>query len=169
VKIRRINLSEINSHRHLSLSPRSYLNYRTHSLIEYRGETRTLKEWAEVRRVDIGTLKNRLNRGWSIERALATGPLKRGQWDANNRERSQFVTINGETKRVVDWIRDKGLKASTVWMRHGRGESLEQALTRPLNTRRGPFKCSRCCETGHTKRRCTASVYYAAMRQSHLL
>lgn len=167
MKIRRISLDEIAVNKNLSLSPQSYLTFRTHTPIDYRGETKTLKEWAAALGQTVQLLRRRLNLGWPVERAFGVGPLPRGRWGVPaNRERSQFVTIDGETKRVIDWIRERGLNSSTVWMRHGRGESLEQALTRPLHTRRGPFRCSRCCDTGHTKRRCTASIYYSAMRQS---
>jgi len=167
VKIRRISSAEIEANKNLSLSPRSYLTFRTHTPIDYRGETKTLKEWAAALGQTVQLLRRRLNLGWSVERAFGVGPLPRGRWVVPaNRERSQFVTIDGETKRVIDWIRERGLNASTVWMRVGRGESLEQALTRPLHTRRRPNQCSRCCDTGHTKQRCTASIYYSAMRQS---
>ena len=166
MKSRRISLAEIAANKNLSLSPRSYLTFRTHTVIDYQGETKTLKEWADALGRNIITLRNRLNRGWSVERALSSGPLPRGQWTNGSRKKSQLVTIGGQTKKVCDWIRERGLNASTVWMRVRRGEDLEQALTRPLHTRRRPNQCSRCKSAGHSRRRCTASIYYSAMRQS---
>lgn len=47
-------------------------------MLTYRGETRSLTEWAEVRGIRFGELRRRLNiLGWSTERALST-PDDRG-------------------------------------------------------------------------------------------
>lgn len=45
-------------------------NTRRNHLIEYKGETHTISEWARITKINVHTLSNRINRGWSIERAL---------------------------------------------------------------------------------------------------
>lgn len=50
-------------------------NRRTNRLITFNGETLCLTDWSARVRIDIGTLRNRLRKGWSIERAL-TEPVK---------------------------------------------------------------------------------------------
>ena len=51
-------------------------NKRTNRLLEYRGEIKTLSEWAEIMGIPMPTLWARLTKyGWPIERAL-TEPVK---------------------------------------------------------------------------------------------
>lgn len=45
-------------------------NTRSNRLIEFRGETKTLTEWAELIGLGVSTLSLRLSAGWSIEDAL---------------------------------------------------------------------------------------------------
>ena len=49
-------------------------NTRTNRLITYNGETHTLSQWADLKGISYDTLRNRLNRGWTVERALSTSP-----------------------------------------------------------------------------------------------
>jgi len=46
-------------------------NKRTNRRIEYNGEIKTLAQWARVFNINYNTLRNRLNRGWEFERAVA--------------------------------------------------------------------------------------------------
>ena len=41
--------------------------------VQHRGETRTLKAWAELYNVNYHTFRDRINRGWDFEQALTTG------------------------------------------------------------------------------------------------
>ena len=52
-------------------------NKRNNVIIEFNGEKHTLTEWNEKMQFPKGLLKNRLVRGWSIERALTTKAGKR--------------------------------------------------------------------------------------------
>ena len=47
-------------------------NKRNNHLIEYNGKTQTLTQWAMKYGLNFWTLKERLKRGWSIEKALTT-------------------------------------------------------------------------------------------------
>ena len=54
-------------------------NTRRNTLIEYNGETHTLREWADIAGINYSTFCNRWVRGWSIERMITqpTKPYKR--------------------------------------------------------------------------------------------
>lgn len=45
-------------------------NKRNNVYLEHNGEIHTLTEWEEKLNMNKGTLKNRIKRGWSVERAL---------------------------------------------------------------------------------------------------
>lgn len=47
-------------------------NRRDNRMLEFRGETKCLAEWAEVFGIPTGKVWARLNRNWSVERALLT-------------------------------------------------------------------------------------------------
>lgn len=47
--------------------------------IEYRGESKTINEWAGELGLSYNTLWNRLARGWDIARSLETPPLHQSQ------------------------------------------------------------------------------------------
>ena len=51
-------------------------NMRTNRMVTYRGETRPLIEWAERLDIYYHTLRGRLQKGWTTDRALST-PIKR--------------------------------------------------------------------------------------------
>jgi hypothetical protein len=50
-------------------------NRRNNRLLTWNGETKTLAEWSRTTGLDYAALLARLNRGWSVERALST-PMK---------------------------------------------------------------------------------------------
>ena len=52
-------------------------NKRNNHMITFKGETRTLTQWAELTGIPRTTLWDRLVRGWSIERALTARSKKR--------------------------------------------------------------------------------------------
>ena len=43
---------------------------KTAKLITYKQKTKCVSEWAELLNINYGTLSNRINRGWAIERAF---------------------------------------------------------------------------------------------------
>lgn len=51
-------------------------NKRNNRIIEFNGETHTLSEWSRITGIKSNTLKERLNRGWSIYEAL-TKPVRK--------------------------------------------------------------------------------------------
>ena len=51
-------------------------NTRNNRYITYNGETKTISQWADVIGIKKGTLWNRMERGWDIEKALTTPVIK---------------------------------------------------------------------------------------------
>ena len=54
-------------------------NKRNSRWITYNGEVHTLAEWSDICGIKIGTLWRRLKAGWSVEKALTTKIIKRGE------------------------------------------------------------------------------------------
>jgi hypothetical protein len=52
-------------------------NQRTNRLITFNGETKCMREWADVTGLTEGALYRRLQHGWSVERALTESPRHR--------------------------------------------------------------------------------------------
>ena len=55
---------------------RNMNNLRGNNRIEYDGQSRTVPEWAEILGMHEETLRHRVNRGWTAERAIET-PIQR--------------------------------------------------------------------------------------------
>ena len=51
-------------------------NKSTNHLLTYNGETKTMTQWADEYRMNFHTLKERIKRGWTVEKALTT-PVKK--------------------------------------------------------------------------------------------
>lgn len=47
-------------------------NRKNNHWIEYCGETHTMKEWSDKLNISYYALRDRLNRGWDVEKALTT-------------------------------------------------------------------------------------------------
>lgn len=54
-------------------------NTRQNRFLKFNGETHTVKEWADIVGINVITLRSRLRTGWSVELALTTPTLKRGE------------------------------------------------------------------------------------------
>lgn len=51
-------------------------NRRTNHRLTWRGETKTISEWSEATGLNKTTIKERINMGWTVEKALST-PVRR--------------------------------------------------------------------------------------------
>ncbi|QQE80889.1 hypothetical protein [Alicyclobacillus sp. SO9] len=62
-------------------------NKSNNHLVSFRGDTMTLAEWEQVTGISSSTIRQRLGRGWNVERALTTpvAPSMRGRWSRENR------------------------------------------------------------------------------------
>lgn len=56
-------------------------NRRNTVYLTANGETHTISEWANITGIKQSTIKNRIYRGWSHERALTRRDFRRGQID----------------------------------------------------------------------------------------
>lgn len=54
-------------------------NRRTNRTIIYNGQRKTMKQWAEDRDIPYNTLRQRLNKGWELEKALNTPVRKKAR------------------------------------------------------------------------------------------
>lgn len=98
-------------------------NMSRNHLITYQGQTLCLQEWSDRLGINKATLRKRLDRGWSVERALAESP--------RNQPREILLTFNGKTMNVAEWATVLGIPAPTLYTRLDAGWSLERALTAP--------------------------------------
>ncbi len=94
-------------------------NSRHARLLTLNGVTRTMKQWAAVGGIPYYTFRNRLDCGWSLERALAT-PL-----DTTRRPR---VYYNGSVTSLRRIAREKHISRETLRARLARGLTIEQAI-----------------------------------------
>lgn len=62
-------------------------NRNNNRYIEFNGNIHTLGEWSEITGINLGTIWDRLKRGWSIEKTLTTTPIT-----GNN----QFSALGGK-------------------------------------------------------------------------
>jgi len=107
-------------------------NKRNNRNITYKGITKSLAEWAEDERcvVSYSILWERLENGWSFEKALLT-PQRR----ANG---YRLITAFGETKSITEWVQDPrcpDVSLSTIWWRINHNWPAERAITTPARAR----------------------------------
>ena len=77
-------------------------NKRTNHNITYKGETKTLTEWADYTGIKVGTIWMRLKKGWSVDRALTE---KVHVYDRNG-ETNNCMAIGSDGRAI---IRDKAI------------------------------------------------------------
>ena len=64
-------------------------NRSSNRLLTYNGETRTVMEWSRLKRISRSTLSGRIDRGWSVEKALTT-PVRKQK---NNRKMVNIANL----------------------------------------------------------------------------
>ncbi len=74
-------------------------NMRTVQFVTFKGERRPITEWAEMLGFQINTLKFRLKRGWSVERAM-TEPRKQKMVNGKYAIRIYKPKHRGKTQRT---------------------------------------------------------------------
>lgn len=116
-------------------------NCRNNRFVRFQGKTRCLSEWAEITGLSACLIRARLNLGWSTKRTLT---VPRG---AERRDRAS-LTVNGETKTVMDWARFANLNYTTLLHRVNSGWPLAAAVSTPLGGKRPSEKKQRLPEEG---------------------
>ena len=94
------------------------------------GERLTIREWVERTGIPANIISNRLNRGWTPERAVGTPVRKR---------RGPRLDGTGDGSPTVrEWSERTGIPANIIHVRLSRGWTLERAVGTPARKRRGP-------------------------------
>lgn len=89
-------------------------------LISFNGTTQNLKTWAEQIGINPSSLKERFDRGWSIEKALTTSKV------INTRK----ITFKGETSNLKGRAKKIGISSGSLCNRLKKWP-VEKALTAP--------------------------------------
>lgn len=106
-------------------------NMRSNVILEYNGESKTIKQWSEASGINYSTLCNRLARGLSILSALTTPVVKHNI----TKKSGALITFNGEAKTLKEWASFLNIAYSTLQQRLLVGWSIERALTTPVKSR----------------------------------
>ena len=93
--------------------------------LKFDGREQSLIAWSREFEIAESTLRNRLNRGLSVEEAL-TVPASRG---------TIYLEFEGQRKTIAEWAKEAGLSKAGLSGRLRRGWSVEKALTTPLPQR----------------------------------
>jgi RNA polymerase sigma factor (sigma-70 family) len=99
--------------------------------LTYRGRTQTLRQWSQELGLKHRAVQQRLERGWTVERALST--------PSQGRTAERCLTWGGRTQSIVEWSRETGIPRATIVARlhHPDQWTIEQILTTP-HLGRGP-------------------------------
>lgn len=88
------------------------------------GERLTIREWSKRTGIPANIISNRLNRGWTPERAVGTPVRKRRG------------PKPGRSPTVREWSERTGIPANIIYVRLSRGWTLERAVGTPVRPRR---------------------------------
>lgn len=99
-------------------------------LITYKGETKTLAQWAKELNIKEGTIRSRIRYGWSIDKIFET-PINNNA--VNRKARIKLITYNNETKTLTEWAKEYNIPYKTLYARLARGWEFSKALTTPLS------------------------------------
>ena len=98
-------------------------------MIEYNGETHTIKEWGKKLNMSYGSIHKRLQVGWSIPDAL-TKP-----------NHTKLYTVNGKTHTLTEWANISGIPKATIVSRLKTGMDISMAIKLPSKKQYSP-SCS---------------------------
>lgn len=114
----------------------------------YNGKLLTVSELCAISPLDLSpqALRFRLNRGWSMNRALREPLASRGESGRKgakeaNQPRARKFARNGDVATVAELAREAGISRQTASERIRRGWSPNDAVTkpvRPIRKRRKP-------------------------------
>ena len=88
------------------------------------GRVRPITEWSKDSGIGDTTIIRRLALGWSTEDAVSV-PV------GTRRSQAKLVEIDGVTKNLSEWARDKGIKRNALGQRIKNGMDVRQAILKP--------------------------------------
>lgn len=97
-------------------------NFRHNVILEFQGQKKCISEWGEIYGLKHDTIASRLERGFSIEKALMTPIQVPKNW----------ITLNGEKVTVSMAEKTLGLTPNTIGARLKRGYTEEEAISIPI-------------------------------------
>lgn len=117
-------------------------NSRRNIMLTYKGITLSRQDWAERLGVDSNSIRDRLRRGWTVEKTLST-PHRSAKERQRNTSRNRLITFKGQTKTLAEWAEITGMHPAALKCRiNNWGVTL--AFTIPYaKGRRGRIKLSR--------------------------
>lgn len=112
-------------------------NKRNNRMLTFQGRTMCLTAWAEAIGIAATTLQGRLQRGWSVKRALTTHGRVSRKETARSRSTNRTLEFNGTTLCLAEWAEITGINYQALYKRLTKyGWSIEKALTTPMETRK---------------------------------
>lgn len=97
-------------------------NTRANRLLTFQGETKPLSYFTEKFGLRKNLIRERLQRGWTVEDAILQPDAKLKRW----------LEVDGVKRPFMDVAREYGINPVTLEDRLGRGWSLEDALEKPI-------------------------------------
>jgi len=101
-------------------------NTRKNVFLVYKGERKTVSEWARTIGIDVSALKGRIYGGWPVEKAIETPSY------IGNRLHGTAIEYLGQTKSVAAWARQFGVPSLRIRRRLASGMSIHDAIHTPL-------------------------------------
>jgi hypothetical protein len=113
----------------------------------FDGKTMTLVEWSKQTGINAGTLKSRLDKGWSVEEALTTPRLGRSEAITRARAKSglpkprppkattgkrgkeHLLEFRGECHSITEWSHITGINHRTIRSRLAKGWPVDRVLS----------------------------------------
>lgn len=108
--------------------PEQLRNTARNRWITYKGETLCITDWALRYKLNLETLRERLNLGWTMDKALTRSCRRR----SNFRPKPVMVTLNGRTQNLQSWVNELCLPYDTIWRRLKSGYTPKRALLTPV-------------------------------------
>lgn len=100
----------------------------THRLT-FKGKTRSLSEWADKLKIPDHRIRQRINRGWSVSRALTVPSLYSTR---------TVIEFDGRSLTIGQWARHINIHHSTLLSRLREGWSVHRSLKSPLCKQASP-------------------------------
>lgn len=94
-------------------------------LLTYKGKTQTSTQWGRELGFNSLTIRQRISRGWSVEKTLTKKPVNRIE-----------ITYNGITGDLKFWALKTGIPRKTLQTRHFEGWNTKKLLTQKVQIHR---------------------------------